>query len=201
MEHAGAAPLLSVCATLAPMQVTCDQCGAKFSLSDEKLAGHTRVQFKCTKCGKANVIEVEKRPETTQSVSPLPDFARMPGGMPPMGGTIVSTSSNLSLPPDKTITVSVIAGATKGFAHTLTKARVVMGRKGGGADIEIDDQEISRWHCAIEVKPDVVKLRDLDSTNGTYIEDERVRAAELQHLSEFRIGSTVILVTITPKQE
>lgn len=186
------------------MQVTCDQCGSKFNLSDEKVAGHARVQFKCKKCGKANVIQVAQpqRPETTQSVSPLPDFARAPaGGPPPMTGTLVSTSSGLSLPPDKTITVSVIGGPAKGFSHTLVKPRVVMGRKGGGADIELDDQEISRWHCAIEVKPDVVKLRDLDSTNGTFIDDERVRAAELQHLSEFRVGSSVILVTITPKQE
>jgi len=183
------------------MQVACDQCGTKFNLSDDKVAGHTRVQFKCSKCGKVTILQLNKPPETTQSVSPLPDFARAPGGGSSLGGTIVSTSSGLSLPADKVITVSVIAGAAKGFAHTLAKPRAVIGRKGGGADIEVDDQEISRWHCAIEVKADVVKLRDLDSTNGTYIEDERVRAAELQHLSEFRIGSTVMLVTITPKQE
>ena len=51
------------------------------------------------------------------------------------------------------------------------------------------------------MKGDVVRLRDLDSTNGIYIEDERVRNAELQHLSEFRIGGTTILVQITPKHE
>ena len=182
------------------MQAACQKCGAKYNLSDDKLAGLSKVQFKCTKCGQVTVVDLPRSTETTQSVSPLPDFARMGGG-PPVGATIVSTGSNLSLPPDKTITVSVIAGAAKGFLHTLSKARVVIGRKGGGADLELDDQEISRWHCAIEVKPDVVKLRDLDSTNGTFVEDERVRAAELQHLSEFRIGSNVILVTITPKQE
>lgn len=183
------------------MQVACDQCGAKYNLSDEQVAAHPRVQFKCAKCGKVTVIDVGKRPESTQAVSPLPDFARSAGGLPSVGGTIVSTSSGLSLPADKVITVSVIGGSSKGFSHTLTKPRAVIGRKGGGADIELDDQEISRWHCAIEVKSDVVKLRDLDSTNGTFMEDERVRAAELQHLSEFRVGSTVLLVTITPKQE
>ncbi len=67
--------------------------------------------------------------------------------------------------------------------------------------LEINDPEVSRQHCAVEVKGEVIRLRDLDSTNGTYINDERVRAAELAHLSEFRIGSTVVRVTITPKQE
>lgn len=185
------------------MQVACEKCGTKYNLKDEQVAAHDRVQFKCTKCGQTTVLDVSKRPERTVATSPLPEFARGGGGGGfDVGGTIVSsTTSGLSLPADKTITLSAIAGASKGLHHPLSKPRVVIGRKGGGADIEVDDQEVSRWHCAIEVKPDVVRLRDLDSTNGTFIEDERVRAAELQHLSEFRIGSTVILVTITPKQE
>jgi predicted Zn finger-like uncharacterized protein len=184
------------------MQVACEKCGAKYNLSDQQVAAHSRVQFRCAKCGQTTVIEVAKRPESTQAVSPLPAFARGGGGGPaPTGGTIVSSTAGLSLPADKNITVSVIGGASKGLSHALSKPRVVIGRRGGGADIEIDDQEVSRWHCAIEVKSDVVKLRDLDSTNGTFIEDERIRAAELQHLSEFRIGSTVLLVTITLKQE
>jgi pSer/pThr/pTyr-binding forkhead associated (FHA) protein len=49
------------------------------------------------------------------------------------------------------------------------------------------------------VKDDVVRLRDLDSTNGTYFEEERVRAAELRHLAEFRIGSTVVRLSITSR--
>jgi pSer/pThr/pTyr-binding forkhead associated (FHA) protein len=73
----------------------------------------------------------------------------------------------------------------------------VLGRS--GADLAINDSEISRWHCSIEVKDDVVRLRDLESTNGTFFADERVRVAELQHLSEFRIGTTVIMLSITPK--
>ena len=183
------------------MQVACEKCGAKYNLSDEKVAQHSRVQFRCAKCGQTTVIELAKRPESTQAVSPLPSFARGGGSPAAMGGTIVSSTAGLSLPTDKNITLSVIGGQSKGLSHPLSKPRVVIGRRGGGADIEIEDQEVSRWHCAIEVKQDVVKLRDLDSTNGTFMEDERVRAAELQHLSEFRVGSTALLVTITPKQD
>jgi pSer/pThr/pTyr-binding forkhead associated (FHA) protein len=63
----------------------------------------------------------------------------------------------------------------------------------------LDDAEVSRWHCSIEVKENVIRLRDLDSTNGIYLDDEKVRAAELQHESQFRIGSCVIQVQVTPK--
>jgi len=88
----------------------------------------------------------------------------------------------------------VIAGPAKGLVYPISKPRVVLGR--AGADVEINDPEVSRWHCAIEVNNEVVRLRDLDSTNGTYFGEERVRAAELKHLSEFRVGSTVVLLTI-----
>jgi len=34
----------------------------------------------------------------------------------------------------------------------------------------------------------------------TYANEERVQAAELEHLSEFRLGSTWLIVTIIPKR-
>lgn len=182
------------------MQASCEACGARYNLNDDQIAPHPRVQFRCTKCGKMTILDLRK-PERTQPVSPLPDFARGPGGGFHASGTLLSTSSGLSLPVDQTITLSVISGASKGLSEALAKPRTVIGRKGGGGDLELDDPEVSRWHCVVEVKSDIVHLRDLDSTNGTFVEGERVRAAELQHLSEFRVGSTLVLVTITRKQD
>ena len=68
-----------------------------------------------------------------------------------------------------------------------------------GAGIVLDDQEISRHHCLLEVRESYAKLQDLDSTNGTFFEEERVRAAMLQNGSEFRIGNTVIRFTLVAK--
>ena len=195
------------------MQATCQHCGAKYSLDDKKVAQHPKVQFKCGKCGQTTVLDTRAgaapaapvapgtpaTPDTTQSVSPLPSFARTGGGGMDMSGTIVSQYSGLSLPADKSVTISVIGGPSKGLVHTMSKPRAVIGR--AGCDVELNDPEVSRNHCSIEAKGDVIRLRDLDSTNGIYIDDERVRNAELQHLSEFRIGGTVILVQITPRRE
>jgi pSer/pThr/pTyr-binding forkhead associated (FHA) protein len=73
---------------------------------------------------------------------------------------------------------------------------VTLGRLRGGADIEIDDPQVSRLHCAIEVKGDHVFLRDLRSTNGTYVAGRRVLAAKLDDSAEFRIGSSALRVDI-----
>lgn len=120
---------------------------------------------------------------------------------PSLDGRIVSRLSGLALPNDKTITISLIAGPTKGLIHRLAKPRISIGHTGGGADIEIDDPKVSGLHCVVGVTQDRIRLCDLDSANGTYINDERVQAADLEHLSEFRVGSSLLLVTILPKRE
>ena len=105
----------------------------------------------------------------------------------------------LCAPKNTTITISVIKGSLNGHAYQVTKARTSIGRTGGGADIEIDDPQVSDLHCVVGVTQDMVRLCDLDSKNGTYINDERVQAAELEHLTEFCLGSTWLVVTIVPK--
>ena len=115
--------------------------------------------------------------------------------------SVASRIAPFELPKDKTITISVIAGPSKGVTHQFHKPRLSIGRAGGGADIEIDDPKVSRLHCALGVRHGSIRLCDLDSTSGTYVHDELVQAAELGHLSEFRVGSSLLLVTITAKRE
>lgn len=177
------------------MKAACSNCGAQHSLPDAKLVGLSRVQFRCGKCGTSTLVEIAQNPDATQILSPLPGFARSAGAPRLAGGG--ADASLLHLPAGKTLALSVIAGPARGLLYTVQKPRVVLGR--ADADIVINDKEISRWHCAIEVNHDVIRLRDLESTNGTFFGDERVRVAELKHLSEFRIGSSVLLLSVTPK--
>jgi hypothetical protein len=174
-----------------------------YALDDQQIAKHARVQFKCGKCGEITVVNVVAKPGAakatpveTQSVTPMPSFARGPRASHGEG-TGQLTDPSLKLPADKTITLLLTSGPGKGRKIPLTRPRTVIGRS--GTDVEIPDTEISRWHCAIEVKDQMIRLRDLDSTNGIYMEEERVRVAELSHGSEFRIGSTVVCISVTPK--
>jgi pSer/pThr/pTyr-binding forkhead associated (FHA) protein len=49
----------------------------------------------------------------------------------------------------------------------------------------------------LEVREGFVNLKDLDSTNGTFFEEERVRAALLKDGAEFRVGSTTIRLSLS----
>ena len=126
----------------------------------------------------------------------MPGFARS-AGAPRLSRGAVEENLDLRLPVGKSIALSIIGGPSRGLVYPVLKPRVVMGR--ADADIVINDKEISRWHCALEIKDDVIRLRDLESTNGTFLADERVRVAELKHLSEFRIGTSIFMVSVTPK--
>jgi len=177
------------------MRTACLHCGTQHLIKDTDFGGYAKVQFKCSKCGKTTIVEIKRRADATVVMSPLPSFARAN-----------ASSSNLNLPPadpgirlpaNKKIVLSIVSGPSKGESHTLAKPRIVVGRQ--GADVALNDPEISRSHCLLEVRDTYINLKDMDSTNGTFFDEERVRAAMLQDGTEFRIGGSLIRVSFQPR--
>jgi predicted Zn finger-like uncharacterized protein len=180
------------------MQAACSHCGTLHRLNESQIGDLRRVQFKCTQCGKPTLVELERRPECTQVVTPLPAFARG-AGAPRRISAYEEADSDVRLPPGKAISITVIGGPSRGSVFPLERPRIILGR--AGTDVPLDDAGVSRRHCMIEVRGDVVRLCDLDSTNGTFFGEERIRAAQLRNMAEFRIGSSVLLLTIRSRVE
>ena len=89
----------------------------------------------------------------------------------------------------------MIQGAGTGQIHQITKSRTVIGRS--GADFNIDDPEASRQHASVDIVGEAAILRDLGSTNGTFIELDRIEQEALTNQMEFRIGSHVVMFIVT----
>jgi pSer/pThr/pTyr-binding forkhead associated (FHA) protein len=76
--------------------------------------------------------------------------------------------------------------------------RVAIGRggltigRGQECDVRIADASVSRRHAAISVRGDRVVVEDLDSTNGTTVNGERVRSAELADGDRVTFGAATI---------
>jgi HD-GYP domain-containing protein (c-di-GMP phosphodiesterase class II) len=61
-----------------------------------------------------------------------------------------------------------------------------------GCDVVVDDEAASRRHCTITAREDVCVASDLQSANGTFVNEKRIASAELHRGDKLRIGSTVI---------
>ncbi len=86
-------------------------------------------------------------------------------------------------------------------AVPLTKTRVVVGRD-VSCQIRVPKAEVSREHCEFLVAGDRVAVRDLGSSNGSFVNGERVSEANLSAGDIVTIGpcSFVISVDGTPSE-
>ena len=106
------------------------------------------------------------------------------------------------IPPqdDIAITISVIEGRSKGLTYQLSKLCITMGRIGGGADFEFDEPDATDVHCIVAACQDRIRLYVAPSVNNLCVNDQRIYTVELAHLSTFRIGSSLLLVSVLPTQ-
>ncbi len=72
---------------------------------------------------------------------------------------------------------------------------IVVGRT-GDSDFVLDDAAASRQHMEISGRDDGYFWRDLDSTNGVFINEEKLSSGELKSGDRIRIGSTVLLFEV-----
>jgi pSer/pThr/pTyr-binding forkhead associated (FHA) protein len=177
------------------MQAACIHCGRQHILKDEVVAKHPKVQFRCTRCGQTTIVEIKRRADETVIISPMPSFARADASTASL--KLPPVDESLQLPAGRSVVLSVVSGPLAGATYTLTQPRTIIGRK--GADFALDDPELSRHHCVLEVRELFISLKDLESTNGTFFEDERIRAAVLQDGAEFRVGTNTIRLNFQPK--
>lgn len=181
------------------MRLRCPHCDAQIDLDDAKTNGRKFLQTHCWMCGRSSLHDVAK-PESDESTFIADPFAPLdrPPAAARLDDSITPQTASLDLPSDKAITISVLEGASPGLERPLTQPLLTIGRLGGGADFEIDDPQVSRLHCAVEVKGDTVFLRDLRSTNGTYLAEKRILSARLEHAAEFRVGTSILRIAILP---
>ena len=63
------------------------------------------------------------------------------------------------------------------------------------ADFILDAPLVSRLHCRFTALPTgELEVEDLDSTNGTFVNDDRVRRARLQAGDRVRVGRVELTV-------
>lgn len=86
----------------------------------------------------------------------------------------------------------VLSGSNVGEMYRVEGEEIVLGR-GNNANVRLNDDGISRRHARLlQVGRDVV-IEDLQSSNGTTVNNEPVTRRTLQDGDKIRLGSTTVL--------
>ena len=105
--------------------------------------------------------------------------------------TVVTAISKISdRPVAKEACLVVIYGLELGKKFNLNRPQIIIGRS-SKADIQIDQEAVSRNHCKIINTGSMIMLRDMGSTNGTYVNDEMIDEYVLRDGDFIKVGRCI----------
>lgn len=200
------------------MKAACTGCGKPIAFDDSRFGERSSVKVRCPACQAVLTLE---RPRPAQDSAPAPpappaeppappalEAAQVPAGKGPPTLKVKREAVLLDeqfveeippLPKDRRVSLAILTGNGAGKVLACSRSRVVLGR--AGSDIPVDDDEVSRRHALLEIHDDRYILKDLGSTNGTFVDERRITEMEIPDRGEFRVGSTQFMLIVTPVEE
>ena len=110
--------------------------------------------------------------------------------------TVLHTRFDPSEAPDAAFVLTVRGGIDAGRSQTVDGSlpgAVLVGTS-PACTLTLTDRSVSRRHISLEVEGRRLRLRDLDSTNGTFVNDVAIRDAWLRGGEVVRLGDTSLHV-------
>lgn len=99
--------------------------------------------------------------------------------------------------PGVMVSLEILEGADKGAIRRYNQESVLIGRL--NTDLVVRDSDVSRRHSIVEVfDAQQVYLRDLNSTNGSYVNGKRVSSVRLRNGDQIRLGRCLIRFSARP---
>jgi hypothetical protein len=85
--------------------------------------------------------------------------------------------------------------------YVVSPSGITIGRS-APADIIVTGSAVSRSHCKVELAGDKLRVTDLNSTNGTFVDNKRIdRTAMLPAGSTLRVGNVTFEHEVVPRAE
>lgn len=92
-----------------------------------------------------------------------------------------------------------ISGKYQGGEFPLVKGREIIIGRSSELDMVLIEDMVSRRHAKIQATDDEIAIMDLGSTNGTFVNGEKIKKARLKEGDRILIGTSIVkLVTVDP---
>ena len=95
--------------------------------------------------------------------------------------------------------LSTTEDAKQPFLFRITPGNVKTVGRATRADFVVDAALVSRLHCRLAAGAGEIEAVDLESTNGTYVNGQRVDRAVLKEGDKLRVGAVELVVMKTTK--
>jgi len=102
------------------------------------------------------------------------------------------TSSVHEVRPVTGVTIRVLDGADRGRVFQGLTPPITIGREEGNT-IQLNDERVSRYHVKIQEDHNRLVITDLESTNGTKVNNEDVQLRILRFGDMIQLGRSVLL--------
>jgi pSer/pThr/pTyr-binding forkhead associated (FHA) protein len=101
---------------------------------------------------------------------------------------------------DRAFALRFISGKYQGGEYPLADAgELVIGRS-SELDMVLIEDMVSRKHAKLTVAPEQITIADLGSTNGTFVNGEKVRRAQLKEGDRILIGTSILKLVAVARQ-
>lgn len=189
------------------MKITCENCLTIYEVPDEKVKANEMIECPVCQYVFINKRKIDVPPDDTEKSAAVVDagverdYGKTMYGEVDEAGKVkqaevqVTEGRLKAIPEDKELFVVISDSSGMEIKHQIKTSECILGR-GEGSDIIINDPEVSRKHCAIDIYENKFVIRDLESTNGTYLNDTRIKEDLLKEGDRIRIGNTLLTFVV-----
>lgn len=149
---------------------TCDRCG---SALDQR--------GRCPKCENAPRPTTQPRPRSRDGRASSGDKA----AAKPQPSSPTPAEEQVPSKPASHLLARLVA--SHGKAYEIRKSQITVGRAPGN-DIVLNETTVSANHAEISHRQGEFTIRDLGSTNGTFVNDTKVDRSRMENGSKLRLG-------------
>src|SRR5262249_14041596 len=115
--------------------------------------------------------------------------------------TVWPDSESLSVPNGPQFALRFISGKYQGGEFPLRMDREIIVGRSSDLDMVLVEDMVSRKHAKITATGDQIVIQDLGSTNGTFVNGEKIKKARLKEGDRILIGTSIIkLVAVDTSQ-